>query len=601
MENIYQIVAQYEKDFRERPVKVVEGYEFNQIDTLKRINLYSCGKFVDGNKDEYGEKVFFDITTPVVRNAAKNLDLDTKDVRFQAVNGATNYFRSWLYRRKAKDWMWENKIAHKLNKIPEKVSGTGSIVVKRIEGARVFDFVNLNNFACDASADRLEDGWTIERHYYTPNELKKQIERGWDKEKIETAIKDFRVNRKENFVGDHAGSVQQQRGKDQYICVREFYGYVEKSHLTNNADDTDLTLCNFILVLPDTSGKQATGETGKPEGLTLFREEVKDLGDIYKELHYRKVPGRWLGRGLYEECFPMQEVENTRNNWMLMAMRISQLIVFQTRDKTVLQNVLTDIQNGTILKFGASKVNADMLQRVDTQVRDHTSSNLLDQTVQRTIQNLSNAYEVTTGESLPSGTPFSLGALINQNANKLFEFIREDYGIFLEEIFNDWVLPQLEKEMKGQSFLEIVDRDDLEYVQGHLTNFKIWDSIKKALMSGIKPTKAQVVVLEQFIRGQLEKQESMFLDIPEGFLSYEKKVRCSVTDESESPTLMTSLMTVMQMVTANPAIIELPGFQKILDMIGLGKADVIPTQIAGGQVTGQAQMPAQQGAQPVAA
>jgi len=58
---------------------------------------------------------------------------------------------------------------------------------------------------------------------------------------------------------------------------------------------------------------------------------------------------------------------------------------------------------------------------------------------------------------------------------------------------------------------------------------------------------------------------------------------------------------VMQMVTANPAIIELPGFQKILDMIGLGKADVIPTQIAGGQVTGQAQMPAQQGAQPVAA
>ena len=31
MENIYQIVAQYEKDFRERPVKVVEGYEFKGL------------------------------------------------------------------------------------------------------------------------------------------------------------------------------------------------------------------------------------------------------------------------------------------------------------------------------------------------------------------------------------------------------------------------------------------------------------------------------------------------------------------------------------------------------------------------------------------
>ena len=151
MQNIYDLIHTREREFQTIPVRVVEGYDFNQSETIRRINLYANSQFLDGNKDDLGEKIFFDITTPAVRNAAKNIDLDTKDVQFRAVNGKANYFKSWLYRRKAKDWMRTNGIARKFNEIPEDVSGVGSIVVKKVDSKRVFDFVDLRNLACDPS------------------------------------------------------------------------------------------------------------------------------------------------------------------------------------------------------------------------------------------------------------------------------------------------------------------------------------------------------------------------------------------------------------------------------------------------------------------
>lgn len=587
MQNIYQLIQSQEKQFNEQPVRVVDGYDFKQPDTLKRIYLYQNAQFYEsagkGTKDE---RVFFDISTPAVRNAAKNIDLDTKDIQFRAVNGDSNYFRSWLYRRKAQDWMRENGIARKLNSIPEKVSGVGTIVVKKVEGSRVFDFVNLRNLANDPTAKTLNDGWASERHWYLPDELRAQKERGWDSDKIEMAIKDFLTHRKENFVGDVDTQEVKPYEKAMYICVHEFYGYVPEHMLTDNEDDMELKLANFIVILPDDSknsgDKRATNSRdGKAkEGLILYRKEIDEMP--YKELHYRRVEGRWLGKGIYEECFPMQEVENTRNNWHLMAMNISRLILFQTSSKTVMQNVIKELQNGDILKF-ASKPNQPepKLERVDTQIKDNASNNILAGTVDRTVRGLTNSFEVTTGATLPSGTPYSLGALMNQNANKLFDFIREDYGLFLEEIFNDWVLPRMEKELAEEGFLEIVDKDELEYIHEQYINWSVWDSIKKFLMLGKKPKREDIQLVEQFVRQQMEKSETFFLKYPKDFLSFEKRVTVRVTDESESPVLMQSLSNALQVVAQNPQILEMPAFQKILDMIGASKTDFIPKQVAG--------------------
>ena len=57
-------------------------------------------------------------------------------------------------------------------------------------------------------------------------------------------------------------------------------------------------------------------------------------------------------------------------------------------------------------------------------------------------------FNAITGETMPSGTPFRQVAILNQEAGSLFEYRREEASIFIREIFLDWVLPFLVKQLK---------------------------------------------------------------------------------------------------------------------------------------------------------
>ena len=120
-ESIFSIVSAYETDFLYRPVKVVEGYNFDQLKTVKAINQMQAARYPNGNVDAFGNEMFYyDIVTPRVRNAAKNLDLDTKDIQFRAMNGK-DWMKAWLFRRDARNWMRERKFAQLLNPMPEEI------------------------------------------------------------------------------------------------------------------------------------------------------------------------------------------------------------------------------------------------------------------------------------------------------------------------------------------------------------------------------------------------------------------------------------------------------------------------------------------------
>lgn len=585
MKNIFQIVQEYEDDFVNKEVRITEGYFFSQQETIKRINLYSAGQFLNGSEDEFGEKVFYDIVTPAVRNFAKNIDLDTKDINFRATNGQ-DYFKSWVYRRRAKNWMRDTGVARKLNELADKLTGMGTVLLKKVPSKEIFKVVDLRNFACDPTAKSIAEGWAIETLYYTPTELEGMKKSGWNAAAIDNAIKNFLDFRRENYVGED--DVNQEYGDAQYIKVREVRGHFPAYLLdeAGESDDATPVLSYFAVIMPNESG-QEKGKANKKaikfkkakQGLELFKSRITSMP--YKEVHFRRIDGRWLGRGIYEECFPAQEMKNSQVNWLLVAMRISQLILFQTRNNTVLSNVITDLKNGDILKFAEG--NGDPLSRVDTRITDNASNQTLAREVGQLVASLSNSYEVTTGENLPSGTPYSLGALQDRNADKLFDRVREDFGILIKEVVDEWVLPELEKEMTKKGVLEITDKDDLAYIQENMIKANVWNSIKKMLFMGKRPTLEQVTLVEDFITTRSKEPKAIFLDIQEDFLKFDKRVETVVTNENESPALMQSLTTIMQTVAQQPQILEMPAFQRILDIVGISKNDVMTS--GGGQQT----------------
>jgi len=61
----------------------------------------------------------------------------------------------------------------------------------------------------------------------------------------------------------------------------------------------------------------------------------------------------------------------------------------------------------------------------------------------------------------------------------LFEYIRENVGNFLEEVFTEWVIPEFEKTLTTDHIFELLDTDTVEYIVEKDANRRINDSIKK--------------------------------------------------------------------------------------------------------------------------
>ena len=186
--SIYSIINDFEEDFDNNSVTIVDGYEFSQLDTIKKNNRYYAGKFDTGNIDEFGRKFFYNFTKPRVKNAQKNIDIDTKNIELMAMK-PEDYSKVWLLRRELEIYMRDTKLGKKLNEITATLPKYGTVAVKRVGGDEIFEMVDLRNFKNDMTASSLKNSWRLEEHYYTPSELREK--KGWDKENIENAIENF--------------------------------------------------------------------------------------------------------------------------------------------------------------------------------------------------------------------------------------------------------------------------------------------------------------------------------------------------------------------------------------------------------------------------
>lgn len=568
MSSIYKIIEQYEKDFLDKPIEIVEGYSFSQLDQIKENQRYYASKFLDGNDDEFGYKYFYNIGKSRVKNAAKNLDFDTKDIQIRATS-PDNYYKAWIMRRDVKRWMKERKLGLIFNEMAQLTPKYGSFVLKKVAGKDIVRKVNLKNLKNDPTCERLKDsGWIIEDHYYTPSELQREAERGWEKEKIEKAIASYRINRKENY--DDNVDTSQPQGTAQFIHVKEFYGDVPEDILKDGGDPNKYILANLIVISPEPGANKASNKEAEKEGLILYRKEIKEIP--YKETHYDREEGRWLGVGIIEDLRDAQIMKNEQINQMMMAIKLANLILFQTGDETVARNILTDLVNGDILKMKSE------LKRVDTENRGLNTDTIISKEIQSIADALANSFEVTTGEALPSGTPFSLGMLIDKNANKLFDFILEGMGMFLQEVFEDWIIPELEKDLNEAHLLEITDKDEMKWIMERMKKQTVWDSVKDFIMAsgGRKPTQGEVALAEQVLTERLMDKDSLALDLPKSFYDFEKVVEVNITDERNSKKeQLATIATIIQLLGSKPDLIRTPAGQKALDISGLSEVDVI--------------------------
>lgn len=470
MKSIYEFVAKQRDSYRSDTIEITDGYEFSQYETLRTIELYDNDRFLTGNLDELErEKPFYNIVSFRKNVATRATDLDTKDVQIQSERVTkTSYAETFLLNLKSRNWMKQAGFASFLNRMGQTRCKYGGVMVKKteVDGELQIHVVPWLNLVTDQIDIR--KGVKIERHYYTPADLKTDAPKNW--ENIDDAISTARKSREAQAANPDS---KENETPGAYIEVFEVHGVLPKSYRTPEESSEEYERVMFAVVL-DESNKESIG------GVTLY-SGIEDE-DPYKYLPYEEVDGRGLGKGVIESLFEAQVWVNYSEKQKKDMLDLAGKIIFQTTDGNLAaKNVLTDIENGQIITNTANTT----LSRVDNTAFSFQAFQALVSDWDKQAERVSSTFNAITGETMPSGTPYRQTAILNQEAGSLFEYRREEAGIFIREIFLEWVLPFLVKQLKQDKELTATLGDEeLEIVSDAVAHQEADKFAKEKILAG---------------------------------------------------------------------------------------------------------------------
>lgn len=431
-------------------VRVNDSYDFSQFKLVKRIGMFESRTFPTGKIDSQGNyKFFYDIIGPRIDNEVKNIDFDTKDINIYSPRKGDT-LASVIANLALHNFLKTTGKAEEINSSIEEGAGWGNIVWKKVKNT--YERVDLRNFyVINQTAYCLRETPVIERHQFSQTDLRsmkdwKNVEdviKGCSSETYQQTVESVQ---KDTTVPYYA--IYERNGE---ICLADLKK--EKGQECLPKDYNEYVWAKVI----------AAGSKGSAGGVNIdyimFAEVMpgKTNEDIYKEYHRGAYKGRWWREGLYELLFDCQVRANEIGNQIARGLEYAAKIIFTSPDKLVVQNILTDLKNGDIIKASQFAHVPVRIEGFDQLANDWNRIISL-------ANSIANSQEVTQGANLPSGTPFKLGQMLNLNANKLYDFIREKLAIPLSELFEQWITPALIKDLKTKDILrltgdsEIMDR-----------------------------------------------------------------------------------------------------------------------------------------------
>lgn len=408
--------------YKNGTVELFDGCSFSASKLIRRILLYKNQYYPTGKRDSQGNyKFWFDVISPRVDSEIKNIDFDSKDITLMS-DAEEDAGRLLIANARLRDFLRETGQAAKLNEAVERGTEWGNVVWKKVKGG--YKIMELDKLmVLNQTAETLEDSDVIETEVMTPIDIRKKQDLWENIDKlIDAGQKEHDKTAPEFFIYERNGEITtkeyaEAKGKDggddnTYILAKAIVGGVKKD------DPTEVLFINELTKTP------------------------------YKEYHRGKYSGRWLRTGMYEILFDVQTRANEIGNQIARGLEWSSKTIFRSSDRVIAQNILTDLQNGDIIKSVDLQQVQTRMEGFDQLVNDWNR-------LMEMADRLANSFEVIRGESLPSGTPFKLGNLLNVNANKLFDFIREKLSIVFQDVVEEWILPSLLRDLKTKTVLKL--------------------------------------------------------------------------------------------------------------------------------------------------
>lgn len=467
MENIFQQVRDERQDFLNNEIEVVPGYNFSQYNTLKKVHLYFNGYYEKGNYENVNgvlrKKVFHNLSNWRCEVATKMIDMDVKDFLLVSNNEETDW-NVYILEKELKVWLKKNEMGQVLNEISRLLPIYGTVVLeKTATGAKVVD---MRYFYCDQATDVLDNARYInQRFLLSHRELRKMGKKGW--ENVQEAIDKFSGKYHQGYdlssvAGETNGSKLYYEGNGSDVTeaqtvplVEVFvrYGEVPLSWFTEKqSDDDEYVLAKFVVAGVDQTVQNDKGVVIAEDGIILYKEQIDELP--FKEVHYKKTEGRWLGIGIVETLFEPQRRINELKNQEALANELGSIQLFQTRDDLIQQNITTDLQNGDILKVRSE------ITPIATESRNMTAIQNTSTSIEEHANNLTFSRDVVSGENAPASATLGAVQIQTQQTTAVFDYKKENIGLFLGEFIKDLVFPQIETQLNRQHVFRLAGSFD---------------------------------------------------------------------------------------------------------------------------------------------
>jgi hypothetical protein len=163
-----------------------------------------------------------------------------------------------------------------------------------------------------------------------------------------------------------------------------------------------------------------------------------------------------------------------------------------------------------------------------------------------------------------------------------FDLKRENFGIFLRKLLIDDIIPSFKDEMAKEHELMFAGSSaDMDRLDEVITRYMISQaSYEYAEKTGFFPSEEEVKAEEQRIRSELSSKKGRYLKIPEDYYRNAKFYADVITtgEQIDVGGLKNTLMTAMQLINANPAVLQDQTARsflfKILELSGASPVDL---------------------------
>lgn len=550
------------------PIQLTDGLYRNPKEVIKTIEFYTNDKYLSGNTDSLGrEKPFFQICNFRVTVAKTATDIDVKDIRYEP-DSLDDSDAAMLINHELYKYLKESNFSETLNDMGKTRPKYGGLLIKKYDDGDGLEIevVDWKNVTFNPS--NIKKGIIIETHYMQPSEVAERAD-VW--ENVEEVLK---AHAKAN------------KNKPASIEVKEITGEFDET-FDPEIQDTEAnsvkfkSMCFYIAVINN-------------KKYFLYKEDLKKDEDKYKYLAWEKI-GDGLGRGVVEDGFEAQWATNDAMLAVKNAMELSGKVLLSTDSSKVSGNAITGVDNGHIFQIEAGR----SITSLNLQASALPQFQNIIELWRQQYDNSVSVHDANTGEAPTAGTPYSQTALLNQVANSPFEYQREVWGIFLNEVLNDWIYPYLLKKIKKPHYLvSEFNGDELERIDLAIHSKNKTKMMIDTLATGQTFNQADIDMVgnrtNQALKGFGNKRE---VDIPEGFLDVKGKITANITGELKNKSaVLQSLDSILKTIvsTFNPntgtySALEDPILSKIFGTI----VEMSGVPISFGQLKGNTKASAQ--------